>query len=95
MANSQVWCQEESVKNKTWFVRLLLAVFFGIVQIISDAIYWFIYRNKEKTQLPAIEDPILLESATSLAKKIRTQKVKLFPIKNPFQFLKMKVCLIR
>ncbi|XP_046652428.1 fatty-acid amide hydrolase 2-like [Daphnia pulicaria] len=75
MANSQVWCQEESVKNKTWFVRLLLAVFFGIVQIISDAIYWFIYRNKEKTQLPAIEDPILLESATSLAKKIRTQKI--------------------
>ena len=81
MANSQAWCQEEKIKYKTWFVGLLFTVFFNVIEIISDAIYWFIYRNKKKTQLPAIENPILLESATSLAKKIRRQKVKfvLFP----------------
>jgi fatty acid amide hydrolase 2 len=77
MANSQAWCQEEKVKNKTWFVGLLLTVFFSIVEIISDTIYWFLLRNKEKTKLPAIENPILLESATTLAKKIRTREVKL------------------
>lgn len=79
MANSQAWCQEEKIKNKTWFFGLLLTVFFDIIEIISNAIFWFIYRNKEKSQLPAIENPILLESATTLARKIRTQKVKLVP----------------
>ncbi|XP_032781058.1 fatty-acid amide hydrolase 2 [Daphnia magna] len=72
---SQAWCQKERVKNKAWFVRVLLTVFFRIIEIISDMIFWFIHKKKEKTILPPIENLLLLESASSLARKIRDQKI--------------------
>ena len=75
---SQAWCQREKVKNKTWFVRILLTVFYRTVEVISDMVFWFIHKKREKTILPAINNLLLLESASSLARKIRTQKVSLF-----------------
>lgn len=77
---SQAWCQREKVKNKTWFVRILLTVFFRTIEFISDMIFWIIHQKKEKTLLPPIENLLLLESASSLARKIRDQKVEIFEL---------------
>ncbi|KAK4023061.1 hypothetical protein OUZ56_008496 [Daphnia magna] len=69
------WCQEEKVKILTWFVGLFLNVLFRTTEIFSNVIFWLVYRNEEKIRLPAIDNSILLESATCLAKKIRTQEI--------------------
>jgi fatty acid amide hydrolase 2 len=74
---SQAWCQKEKVKNKAWFVRLILTVFYRTIEIISDMVFWLIHKKKEKTILPAFDNLLLLESASSLARKIRTRKVYL------------------
>nr|CAH0104196.1 unnamed protein product [Daphnia galeata] len=81
---SQAWCQKEKVKNKTWFVRILLTVFYRTVEVISDMVFWFIHKKREKTILPAIDNLLLLESASSLARKIRTQKVTSEEVVNVF-----------
>ncbi|XP_046437078.1 fatty-acid amide hydrolase 2-like [Daphnia pulex] len=72
---SQAWCQKEKVKNKAWFVRILLTVFYRTIEIISDMVFWLIHKKKEKTILPAFDNLLLLESASNLARKIRTRKV--------------------
>ncbi|EFX90254.1 hypothetical protein DAPPUDRAFT_205366 [Daphnia pulex] len=38
-------------------------------------VFWLIHKKKEKTILPAFDNLLLLESASSLARKIRTRKV--------------------
>ncbi|GAB6030623.1 hypothetical protein CHUAL_007483 [Chamberlinius hualienensis] len=45
------------------------------VELISDLIFNFIYKNR-KIPLPPIKNLILLESATTIATKIRTRKIK-------------------
>lgn len=71
----KAWCQKENVKKKTGFVAIILTLLFRTWEFVSDTIFWLLYRNAEKTNLPPFENPLLLESATSLATKIRTQKV--------------------
>ena len=72
---SQAWCQEEGVKTKTWVVGIIITIFFRTVEIISDLIFGLIHMKKKKITLPPIDNVLLLESASSLAKKIRSQKV--------------------
>lgn len=67
--------QKERRTKKAWFLQLFLTVFFRVVEIISDTIFWLIYRKTEKITLPPLDNLLLLESASSLALKIRTQKV--------------------
>lgn len=54
--------------------RSIGAYIFGILQLFFRQIFKLIYGVKGES-MPAITDPILLESATSLAKKIRNQEV--------------------
>lgn len=49
---------------------------FYIINIVGRLIFKLIYGVKGKT-MPAITDPILLESATSLARKIRKREVRM------------------
>lgn len=51
---------------ESWVVRL--------IHLIARLLFKFIYGEKGES-MPAITDPILLESATSLASKIRKQEV--------------------
>lgn len=83
--NSQAWCQKNEVKNKVWIFSLFLAVLFRAINLFGDLLFWLIHLRKEKVILPAFDDSLLLESATSLAKKIRTQKVSIIL----FKFLKL------
>lgn len=75
MASKQAWCQKEKVKNKTWFLGIVLTIVYRTIEIISDTIFWLIHKKKEKIVLPPIDNLLLLESASSLAKKIRMKKV--------------------
>lgn len=74
---TQAWCREKKVKKYTWFTGLFLCIFFKTLDIFSNIVFWLLHRNKKKIPLPGINNPILLESATRLAKRIRTQEVKL------------------
>lgn len=60
--------------NKFGFLRMLETWSFRLFNIIARFIFQLIYGVKGQT-MPAISDPILLESASSLAKKIRNQEV--------------------
>ncbi len=77
MTSQAPWCQQENIKTKTWLVGILLGVLYRTIEIISDFIFWLIHKKKEKIILPPIDNLLLLESASGLAKKIRTQKVGL------------------
>ena len=72
---SQPWCQEKGVKNKTWIVGILITIFFRTFEIIADLIFKLFYMRIKKISLPPIDNSLLLESASSLAKKIRAQEV--------------------
>lgn len=48
---------------------------FRVVTAILRVIFTLVYSKSGK-KMPAIKDPILLESATSLARKIRHQEVR-------------------
>lgn len=76
MAQDTAWCQKEKVKRKTGLLRVFLTVSFRVWEFISNTIFWFIFHNAEKKALPAIDNLLLMESASSLANKIRTQKVR-------------------
>ncbi len=53
----------------------ILSVFFKFIELITDSIFKFLHRNAESKKLPPIENHILMQSATSLASKIRNQSV--------------------
>ncbi|XP_045581637.2 fatty-acid amide hydrolase 2 isoform X1 [Procambarus clarkii] len=54
-----------------FFLRLVRV----ILEAVSSVIFWIIYHGDSHTRLPPITNLILLESATSLATKIRNQKL--------------------
>lgn len=78
MTSPQPWCQKEKVKKKTRALGLFLCFFYRTLEIISEFVFWLMYRNAKKQVLPPIDNLLLLESASSLALKIRTKKVILF-----------------
>ena len=61
----------------TTYIGIIVTFLFRMFELVTDAIFSFLHRNaeKEKVQLPAISNPLLLESGSSLAHKIRTQQV--------------------
>ncbi len=68
--------KNRSVEKRSRIFHIVLTIFFRLWELVTDSIFWFMYRNDQsKTVLPAIKDPLILESAVSLADKIRTQKV--------------------
>lgn len=66
----------DSAKRKRGspFLRIVGDVFFRLYTMLARFMFRFIYGDKGQS-MPAITDPILLESATSLASKIRKQEV--------------------
>ncbi|XP_055921354.1 fatty-acid amide hydrolase 2 [Eupeodes corollae] len=61
-------------KKRSSFVLYLEHFFFTLITKIARLIFTVIYGKKGKV-MPAITDPLLLESATSLASKIRTKQI--------------------
>lgn len=55
-------------------VKAAIGVIFGILQLIAKALLWPIYRGPGE-KVPPIDNLLLLDSATTLAHKIRTRKV--------------------
>ena len=68
-------CQKEEVKKKTWIIGMVVTFFFRMFELATDAVFSFMHRNTHKIALPPICNPLLLDSASSLAHKIRTQQV--------------------
>lgn len=56
------------------FSRQVLKVIFGIIDIVFHKLFELVYGKKGKC-MPPISDLLLLESATTIAYKIRTRKV--------------------
>ena len=54
---------------------VVLSILFKILELVSDAIFSFLHRNVKTEKLPPFKNLILLDSATSLAAKIRNQTV--------------------
>lgn len=84
MSTAPPWCQREKVKKKTWILGIVLTLLFRLIEIVSDTIFWLIHYNAKPQVLPPITNGLLLESGTSLAEKIRNQKVNI-----PFDVLKL------
>ena len=74
------------VKKPSWFVSVIVPVLFRLWELIVDAVFWLKHLNAKKTILPAIDNPLLLQSATSLAHQIRTRKVIQFYFKIMIPF---------
>jgi hypothetical protein len=55
-----------------WFI---LRSFVVIFETVAGWIFWLVNRNRPKGNLPPVDDPIVLESALSLAAKIRKRQV--------------------
>ena len=77
MSTAPPWCQRENVKKKTWILGIVLTLLFRLLEIVSDTIFWLIHYNAKPQVLPPITNGLLLESGTSLAEKIRNQKVNM------------------
>lgn len=71
--------------------RAIGAYIFGLLQLFFRQIFRLIYGEKGES-MPPITDPILLESATSLAKKIRNQEVSWLNISTS-EFLPNASCI--
>lgn len=56
------------------FVNNLLKILYGIVDVLFHWLFSLVYGKNGKT-MPAVSDLLLLESATSIAYKIRNGKV--------------------
>lgn len=61
MAESKVWC----------FLHYLHRYFYVFIRMVLVA-----FHGKHGPSIPPIDDQILLESATSIAEKIRTKEVR-------------------
>ncbi|CAD7088420.1 unnamed protein product [Hermetia illucens] len=71
-------------KNKfVLFIKAVYRRFYNFAIIVIRALLDFFLSHKAKS-MPPISDPILLESATSLAQKIRTQKLTSVQVINSF-----------
>lgn len=57
------------------WVDLLLRTVRLAMEVFSRLVFGLMYRGDPHTPLPPITNLVLLESATSLATKIRTKKV--------------------
>lgn len=57
-------------------VILIINVYYAIVAILARLVFQCWYGRKGKTMSP-IKDPILLDSATTIARKIRTKQVSM------------------
>ncbi|XP_069696684.1 fatty-acid amide hydrolase 2-like isoform X2 [Periplaneta americana] len=63
---SSSWTKELKIICK----RLL----FQLIQVVTHGLFWLVYHGSGE-KIPAIENPLLLDSASALAHKIRTRKV--------------------
>ena len=61
-------------KMYSWLV-VPVRIFRIIIDLLTNLIYGWIYEGERATQLPPIKDVVLLDPATVLAEKIRTQKI--------------------
>ncbi|XP_067626326.1 fatty-acid amide hydrolase 2 [Eurosta solidaginis] len=66
--------RRRAAQKRCSFVGCILEVLFSFITKIVRLVFQLFYGVKGET-MPAITDPILLESATSLARKIRKQEV--------------------
>lgn len=64
--------------DKTWndYGRRVTRVIFGFVECIFQLLFGLVYGGRKEC-MPPIKDLLLLESASSIALKIRTRKVSL------------------
>jgi hypothetical protein len=72
---------DNNVKRHRSFFKIAMNIFIRFVIITVRMVMKYIYGEKG-AQMPPIKDLILLESATSLAHKIRTKKVSLKKINS-------------
>lgn len=64
--------------------RRISKVIFGLIEVFFHRLFTIVYgRNKES--MPPIKDLLLLESATTIAFKIRSKKVSKFYVVAVFQ----------
>lgn len=66
----------EKNNNKSFrlFAKQVVKVIFGVIEVIFHKLFELVYGKKGRC-MPPISDLLLLESATSIAYKIRTRKV--------------------
>ena len=67
------------MRTETGLLDVAISLLFRIFQFICNLCFWLIYRNEKPVKLPDIDNLMLLESASSLALKIRNRKVSLLP----------------
>jgi len=75
MAKLSDWQNRKKMRS---VLSSIIRIIFRIFECIVDGIFWLFNRKNQKTDLPPITNLLLLESASSLAIKIRTQKVSPF-----------------
>ena len=67
--------RKEKTNRTVAILGVVLSILFKILELVSDAIFSFLHRNVKTEKLPPFKNLILLDSATSLAAKIRNQTV--------------------
>lgn len=69
-------------KENSWndFGRQVSKVIFAFVEYVFQVLFGLVYGGGANQSMPPIEDLLLLESASTIALKIRTQKVSLTSI---------------
>jgi fatty acid amide hydrolase 2 len=67
--------RKEKTNRTVAVLGVILSVLFKILELVSDAIFSFLHRKVQTEKLPPFKNRILLDSATSLAAKIRNQTV--------------------
>ncbi|EDW10603.1 fatty-acid amide hydrolase 2-B [Drosophila mojavensis] len=75
--------EKQLEQNSVPLSRVIGAYIFGLLQTFFRFIFRLIYGAKGKS-MPPITDPILLESATSLARKIRNQELSSVQVLESF-----------
>ena len=73
-------CRDEMTDMKQ-FTKAVIRVVHGVVEVLFHFLFKLVYGGPGE-QMPPIKDLLLLESASSIARKIRTRKVSfsLLPI---------------
>jgi hypothetical protein len=57
------------------FKMICQRLLFRIVEVVSSVLFWVVYHGSGE-KMPPIENLLLLDSATAIAHKIRTRKVR-------------------
>lgn len=73
-SNNFVLLSSSMSNTLPWSVRIS-NLFFRMISAFLRLIFSVVYSRPGKRRMPPIKDPILLESATSLARKIRRREV--------------------